>query len=417
MKITDMRCWVHRTPRTEDFVTARGRSGDAVNVVVELASGRWKGVGASTQNDVTGETADSIVYTMEKLHGELVDREFYDPKALAERMDDVIDDNYAAKAGVDIAFHDLFSRSKRRRLMDYLYGLRGNRGMSKERMLTDVTVSLATDVREVIEKTRGYVNEGYMAVKLKIGDDPLKDLDIIRDLRAQLGKGFTLRLDANQGYSVDQAVEFVGQLEDLAIEFIEQPVDAGDLDGLEEVSMASPVPIMADEAVWTAADVEKIGEADICDLINIKLMKCGGLTRAMQILEQADKFGMRSMVGCMAEGRASLAAGLALAVSQEDVIYADLDSFLRLESDYSSGGLSVEDGYLLPGDDAGASVELLENDARGRRVPLGPGGRGGGRERERDGGRRGSGGSGRRGGGDGRRGGQCGHGARGPRDE
>jgi L-alanine-DL-glutamate epimerase-like enolase superfamily enzyme len=410
MKITDMRCWIHRTPRTEDHVTAQGRSSEAVNVVVELTAGRWKGVGAATQNDVTRESADSIVFSMEKFYEGIVDREFYEPVQLAERLDDIIDDNFAAKAGVDIAFHDLLSHSKRRRLMDYLYGLRGNRGMAKERMLTDVTVGISSDTNELIEKIKGYVDEGYMAVKLEIGSDPQGDLQLIHSIRGRLGKGFTLRLDASQGYTVDQAVEFVGELGDLAIEFIEQPVDAADLAGLEEVSIASPVPVMADEAIWTAEDAEHIGESDICDLINIKLMKCGGLTRAMQILEQADKVGLRSMIGCMAEGRASLSAALALAVSQEDVIYADLDSFLRLQNDYSTGGLSVDDGYLVPGDDAGMSVELLDNEGRGRRIPLESGRRGEGGRSGRDGGRKGRGSGGDRGGGGGRRdGGGGGH--------
>ena len=167
-----------------------------------------------------------------------------------------------------------------------------------------------------------------------------------------------IRVDANQGYDVKTAIEVITAIEPYDIEQIEQPVKWDDLDGLAEVKRHSSIPITADEAVKTKEDARKVVENECADKINIKLMKCGGMTKALEINRIAEKNGLETMIGCMSENRISIAAGLHFALAQENVLYADLDSHFSLIDDKTDGGFSFEDGHLVPMERAGFGVDV-----------------------------------------------------------
>ena len=142
---------------------------------------------------------------------------------------------------------------------------------------------------------------GYKTLKVKIGLDPDQDFERLRAVREAVGDGITLRIDANQGYTVPQAIYALRKIEKLRIQLVEQPVLASDIAGLKTVRAESPIPIMADEACFLPADALKLIKAEACDYINIKLMKAGGILNSVRIAHIADAANMRCMVGCMLE--------------------------------------------------------------------------------------------------------------------
>jgi L-alanine-DL-glutamate epimerase-like enolase superfamily enzyme len=150
----------------------------------------------------------------------------------------------------------------------------------------------------------------------------------------------------------------IKNIEPYNIEQIEQPVKWDDLDGLRRVKENSKIPITADEAVKTKEHALRVVNEKCADNINIKLMKCGGITRALEINRVAQGGGMNTMIGCMSENRISIAAGLHFALSQENVRYADLDSHFSLLDDKANGGFSFKDGYLVPLEESGFGISI-----------------------------------------------------------
>ena len=167
---------------------------------------------------------------------------------------------------------------------------------------------------------------GMNILKVKLGKDIKHAIEVIKSISRELPNAEIL-VDANQAWSLDESLEFVNAVKGLKIELIEQPVVADDLDGLKTITNATGIPILADEAAFNLEDVKKIVASKSADMINIKLMKCGGLTNAVKILEYAREKGIVCMLGSMLEGPISINAALHLAMAYGDVIkYIDLDS-------------------------------------------------------------------------------------------
>jgi len=163
-----------------------------------------------------------------------------------------------------------------------------------------------------------------------------------------------LRLDANQGYGVEEALSLIQALEGVGIEFLEQPTRAEQLSSLQEVTARSRIPIMADETVLSSTDTFRVAAHYYADHINIKLMKAGGLTNAMRINIIAEAGEIETMAGCMDESVISIAAAAHFAVAFRNVHYADLDGHLDLDRDVARGGIVIEDGFVIPVDRPGA---------------------------------------------------------------
>lgn len=338
-----------RCQRKEPFVIATGSSNVANNVIVKVVADEGIGIGNACPNSVTMETTESILKALKILSDELVGEDAGEINWINERMDSLAENNPSAKVGIDIALYDLKGKVKGQPVYKLL-------GKKKEKVLTDMTIGIM-DKDEAVERAIRYKEEGFKALKIKIGLDMEKDIDRIRAVRETVGEDMIIRVDANQGYDVGSAIEVVEAIEPYNIEQIEQPVIWDDLEGLREVRRHSSIPITADEAVKTKEDALKVVEKNCADKINIKLMKCGGLTKALEINRVAEGNGLETMIGCMSENRISIAAGLHFALSQENVRYADLDSHFTLLDDMTKGGFTFEDGYLVPLDRAGFGVD------------------------------------------------------------
>lgn len=191
---------------------------------------------------------------------------------------------------------------------------------------TDITISLDTK-EKMLEDAHDAIKRGIKLLKVKLGKDIKHAIEVTQLLGLQLSSA-KLLIDANQAWSVAQSLEYIEGVKELkSIELIEQPVIAKDLDGLKHISQNSPIPILADEAVFSFEDAKHVHQNNIAKMINIKLMKCGGVSKAVEILEYARENNITCMLGSMIEGPISINAAVQLAFNYRDVIkYVDLDS-------------------------------------------------------------------------------------------
>jgi o-succinylbenzoate synthase len=352
MRIRKIDYQLVESQRREPFIIATGSSNIARNVIVKIFSDEYVGIGNACPNSVTGETHETIQMALKKFAYELVGRDVEDIESVVSKMDEILERNPSAKAGVDIALHDLMGKKNGKPVLEIL-------GKKKDKILTDMTIGIM-GIKEAVDHAIHYKEQGFRALKIKIGLDLDEDINRITMIREAVGEGMIIRVDANQGYDVKTALEVLYNIEPCDIEQVEQPVKWDDIRGLKEVKDNCPIPITADEAVKTIEDARMIVENGCADNINIKLMKCGGLTKALKINRIAQENGIPTMIGCMAENRISIAAGLHFALSQDNVKFADLDSHFSLIDDRTKGGFSFEDGFLIPNNGPGLGIELVK---------------------------------------------------------
>lgn len=324
--------------RNSVFRIATGSSDIEENTIVKVRAGDEFGVGNASPSNVTRETRESIERFLAMAPKKLVGTEEDDLEKVHKRLDAVAEGNTAAKAAIDIAIFDLLSKREGKPLYEYLGG-------SRNKMLTDMTIGIESK-ETTVQKAVKHVRSGFKALKIKVGLDLNDDIRRVAAVREAVGESIELRVDANQGYSVEQAIRFCKEMEALKVAVVEQPVRADDYSGLKKVTEAVDIPVMADECVKSVLDARKVAREGIADMINIKLMKSGGIHDAYMINRLAESTDMETMVGCMGEIQVSIAAGLHFALSSENVAFADLDSHFSIIDDPSSG-LVFEDGYLV----------------------------------------------------------------------
>ena len=256
----------------------------------------------------------------------------------------------SALCAFDIAFHDLLGLAAGLPLHRLLGGYR-------DRIQTSITLGLAP-VKETVELARNRARQGFRILKLKGGLDPQEDVLRVQAVHDALPH-LTLRLDADQGYSVQQALDVARTLKG-TLEMLEQPTPAADLHALRQVTERSPVPILADESVTGPPSALQIAAHRAAHGLSIKLVTCGGLRCARQVDAIARAARLATMVGCVNEPALLIAAGLGFALSSPNVRYGDLDGHFDLLDDPTVPGFRFEEGWLVASDvpGLGCTVEL-----------------------------------------------------------
>jgi L-alanine-DL-glutamate epimerase-like enolase superfamily enzyme len=256
----------------------------------------------------------------------------------------------SAMCAFDLAFHDLLSLAAGMPLYRILGGYRN-------RIQTSVTIPIAS-VNQNVKTACERANQGFRILKIKGGLDPHEDVLRVQAIHRAL-PNHILRLDADGGYSIQQALDVARALEN-ALEMLEQPTPADDFDGLRRVKENSPILVLADQSLKGPASALQLVANRMVDGLSIKLVTGGGLRNARLIDSIARAAKMTTMISCFIEPALLISAGLSLALSSPNVAYADLDGYLDLIHDPSEAGFILEDGWLVAADvpGLGYTVEL-----------------------------------------------------------
>lgn len=300
---------------------------------------------------ITGETRGSIVCALlEYIKPALLGMDVDDLDGMQKRLAACMVNNTSAKAAADMALYDLWAK----RWNAPLYKLLGG---ARARLETDITISLG-GIDEMVADSLDAVLLGYRALKLKAGKEGGADIARIAAVREAVGPGVLLRVDANQGWQPRQAVSIIAALEDrgLDLDLVEQPVPAHDLEGLRYVTARVQTPILADEAVFSARDALHIIRTGTADLINIKLMKTGGIWQALKICALAEEFCVGCMVGCMLESKLAVSAAAHLAGGRSVITRCDLDGPSLCAADPFVGGPDFSGARITMTDAPGLGI-------------------------------------------------------------
>ncbi len=353
MKISRVEAWPVPMTLSEPYTIAYETVESATNVFFRIETNRGvTGFGcAAPDKVVTGETAESVLLAVKNI----VDPVLRGSDALRlvmlmEKLKEPLKLQPSALAAVDMALHDILGKTANLPLWKLLGGFR-------DRIKTSVTIGILP-VNETVAAARDWKERGFKCLKIKGGKDVPVDVERILKVREAVGKEMELRFDANQGYTVEQSVEFVEKTKSARLELIEQPTPKSELDLLGRVTSGVHIPVMADESLMNLRDAFRLARRDLVDMVNIKLMKVGGILEALQINSVARAAGLEVMVGCMDEAALSIAAGLHFALARPNVMYADLDGHLDLLDDPSAGAVIIRHGTLFPNNAPGLGFDI-----------------------------------------------------------
>lgn len=306
-------------------------------VIMESSSGA-RGFGeAAPLMEVTGENLAGCLGFLNSLKDDLIGAEI--PRDLNKLLRKIhrFRGFPAGRAAVETALLDLYAKIVGLSFADLLGG------RIKESLETDYTISLQP-VKDVVNEALEIVDKGFRILKVKLGDDPRRDLERVKALRDSLGYDIKMRVDANQGWNPKQSIWISKRLEKLEIELIEQPVPYWCVDELRMLRESIEIPIAADESAKDLRDVLRLVKIGAVDVVNIKLMKCGGPLTALRISDLCEEAGVKCMIGCGLETRVSITAAASIAYIRDNIAFIDLDSPLFIDEEPTIGGVVYRNG-------------------------------------------------------------------------
>jgi o-succinylbenzoate synthase len=353
MKITNIRIGEISVPLKTPFKTALRTVNSVEDIIVEIHTDTGNvGYGEAPPTGViTGDTKGSIVGALkDHIIKSIIGMDIENFEEIMLKLDKCVVKNNSAKAAVDIALYDLYGQLHNAPLYKMLGGYR-------KEIITDITISV-NDPEEMARDSMDAIKRGFETLKIKVGKDAAMDLERMKSIRNAVGYDVNLRIDANQGWKPKEAVKVLRKMEDagLDIEFVEQPVEAHDIEGLKYVTDNVSIPVLADESVFSPKDALTILQNRAADFINIKLMKTGGLHNALKICSIAEVYGVECMIGCMLEAKVSVNAAVHLAAAKSIITKIDLDGPVLCSEDPVEGGAIFNEYKITLNDAPGLGV-------------------------------------------------------------
>jgi L-alanine-DL-glutamate epimerase-like enolase superfamily enzyme len=355
MNIRSIKTWQADLVNTKPYTIAFKTVDEVLNAFVEITlDDGTTGIGAGSPSEyVTGEYLDSTMEALRESNLQyIVGRDIAEINQIIFETNQKFPKNPAACAAVDIALHDVFTKFLKIPLVKYL-------GQKIKSMPTSNTIGIK-NVAETLKEAEEYGQRGFKILKVKLGKDLAEDVERLVKLREKFGKKFVIRIDANQGYTSEQTIEFYKKTKDLDIELIEQPLPAKDVAGLKQLPDEIRKIVAADESLLSPKDaLELIKPPRAAGIFNIKLMKCGGISNALKIADIAQQEGVGLFWGCNDESIVSITAALHVAFACQNTKYIDLDGSLDLGKDVVTGGFVLNDGVMSCSDKFGLGVEKI----------------------------------------------------------
>jgi o-succinylbenzoate synthase len=359
MKITRTDIWKFSIPM-HPFTIATGTMHFAQNIFIRVhTSENIYGVGeCSAFPMIVGET-QSTCFEMAKDFASLwKNKDAANINARLDELDDFTAFNSTIKSAFDMALFDIAAKIANQPLHKYL----GGQNRSVE---TDLTIGINTP-SNMAHTAIDFIKRGVRIIKIKLGKKADEDIERVKRIREAVGPDITLRIDANQGWSYQDAVKALQAIGTYNVQFCEQPMRHWDDHYLPQLKKQSPVPLMADESVFDHRDAERLIAAHACDYVNIKFAKSGGIREATKINDVCAANNIPCMMGGMLESRVALTAFAHFALAHANISFYDMDTcLLGHKLDPVTGGVKYK-GFLIetpsvPGIGADASDEFLRD--------------------------------------------------------
>ena len=324
-------------PLKEPFVISLGPVANAESVIVVIKTNHGiTGYGeCSPYTSINGESIDTCFIVGQYFARVLKGQNPLQIKECIQAIDKIIYGNNSIKSAFDMALYDIAAQHAGLPLYKFLGG------KNNKTLTTDMTVSLSEPGKMAADALK-FKEQGFPAIKAKLGESIMKDVERIAAIRKAIGKDIPLRIDANQGWKVKEAIEILNTLEEYNIQHCEEPIARWNFMKLRKVKKNSPISIMADETCCDHHDAKRLIDLDACDSINIKLGKSGGIYNAKKIIGLCEKTKLPMQLGAFMESRLGITAAAHLALCSNDIIHCDFDTPLMFSEDPVIGGVMYE---------------------------------------------------------------------------
>lgn len=355
MNITSVTVTGIKLPLIRPFIVSYETYYDMPTIIVKLETDSGAvGYGEATPDQhVTGETWESCYHMLvHQLAPEVLGENPFHIERIHEKMNQTVYGAPAAKAAIDLACYDLMGKATGQPVYNLIGGKYHN-----ELPVPYVVSILAPEV--MAKEAKEALAQGYRTIKIKVGTDPVLDVERIRAVRKAIGPDVQLRVDANQGWcNRATTMRVLEQVTDCNIDWIEQPVEADDITALAEVRKQTHLAVMVDEGVHGDREMREVIVKQAADKLNIKLMKCGGIYPALKLVAQAEMAGMECQVGSMVESAVATAAGAHLSIAKKTIISNELVGPLMFARDIAN--LPYERMNVMLPDKPGLGIDVDE---------------------------------------------------------
>jgi L-Ala-D/L-Glu epimerase len=335
LKIEAIEIYQSAVKLKEPFKISLGLLTCAENIIVVIRTNRnISGFGeCSPFMTINGESMETAFVVARYLANVLIGKNPLEIEARSSEINRVIYGNSSIKSAFDIALYDIAAKHAGLPL----YALLG--GRKNKTLVTDYTVSL-DDPDKMVSDALKIKAAGFQVIKVKLGESAEDDLKRIKLIREAVGATIPLRIDANQGWDFETAIEILPKLAPYGIQFCEEPIPRWDWMQLPRLSKISPIPIMADESCCDPHDAERLIGLSACPYFNIKLGKSSGILNALKIIKLAEKAGIQMQVGGFLESRLGFTASAHLSLVSDQIVFSDFDTPLMFEEDPVQGGIT-----------------------------------------------------------------------------
>lgn len=343
MKITSVEYFRLDMPLAIPYTIAYETVSHTSNIILKINTDKGiSGWGCAAPDlEVTGETPEDVIRNIETIIKELLQNQSpFQIARFTHQLKKLCPNASSTIAMVDIALYDLLARKAKLPLYQLL-------GAYRSEIPTSITIGILP-LQETIAQAKYYLEKGFSILKVKGGSNLDEDIEKILKLREAHGEDFLLRFDANQGYNPTEAIAFINKTKSAKVEILEQPTRQKKEEELGEVSKRIDLPVMADESIKTLKDAFRLASNDLIDMVNIKIMKVGGILESQHINSVAKAAGMEVMVGCIDESALGISAGLHFALSRPNIEFADLDGHMDLLEDPFINLFTLKKGVLYP---------------------------------------------------------------------
>jgi L-alanine-DL-glutamate epimerase-like enolase superfamily enzyme len=356
MKIEKIEVFRVGVPWRRKYTTSYSTFGEIEHVFIKISTDDGiVGYGeVSSLPFFTGESTGTIGEVIKLLQPVIKGCSPFDLEKISNLMEKTVKYNSVAKAAIDFALYDIMGKSIGRNSICLLGGSYREKIPLSWSLTIGKPDEVAAEAVEMVEK-------GFDTVNLKIGVSPEEDVERLKKVRKAIGDKIHLRADANGAFTPMQAIQFIKKIEDLNMQYVEQPVPGWDLDGMAEVRRQTQVQISADESAYYPHSIVEIIRKGAADIIALKVAKMGGIRKTMQIASIAEAANIPCMMNSNFELDIGVAAASVVAASSKMVQYScEISGPLRHQTDIFKKGVVYKDGFIIPSTVPGLGVEIDE---------------------------------------------------------